>query len=115
MTTTARIEGPIAPGGICTFSGIAGDQPVHWIGDIERADELERQYGAASPLLKLMLRNAYTLEGLSSMESARAAVLINQGVESSDRCHMCPGGRRYAIADTGLCKGHNLDTLRTRK
>lgn len=109
-----RVVGPDAPGGIPTFSGMAGDRQVHWLGlEPKRADELEAKFSAASPLLRLLILNAYTHEGLSPVEVNNARTLIEAERETEKPCGA--GCRDRAIGDTGLCRGHNRYALDTRK
>ena len=112
---TTRTEGPAAPGGFMTVTGKAGDLDVHWIGGEKRAEKLEQDFAKASELLRLMLRNAYTLEGLSSDEIVRAKNLILDTPKTDSDCGRGGSCREKAIGDTGLCRAHNLYALATRK
>lgn len=110
-----REQGPAAPGGIPTFAGTAGSKPVHWLGwnDV-RAEELEKQFTQVSRLKQLMIRNAFTLEGLTRAERIEAADLIETEPESQNTCWTCED-RKKAVGDTGLCRSHNRYALITRK
>ncbi|MBI2055191.1 MAG: hypothetical protein HYT39_03810 [Candidatus Sungbacteria bacterium] len=110
-----RAKGPAAPGGFMTMTGRAGDREVHWIGDEKRAEKLEQDFAKASELLQLMIRNAYTLEGLSSDEIIRAKNLILDTPKTESDCDGGRPCREKAIGDTGLCRAHNLYALATRK
>lgn len=109
-----RQQGPEAPGGIKTWSGFADQKRVHWLGDPKRADDLERSYKGNSELMKLLVRNAYTIEGLSEAEKLNARHLILTVSETDRDCWMCRNGQK-SIVDTGLCRQHNLLALETRK
>ena len=118
MDEQKRTPGPYTSGGFPTTSGTADDKAVNWIGDDARADQLEAQFAAASVLMKLMLRNAYTLEGLAVEEIERAWSLIEKSEETDVPCWMCDRVTirvAKAIADTGICKGHNLYALAAKK
>lgn len=102
-----------------TVEGIADGKTVHWVvaneDDVAPAREKEAQYAIASPLLKLMIRNAYTTEGISSDEQRVAAHLIATEPETDKDCWVCdtaPKGK--AIGDTGMCRSHNSYALQTR-
>lgn len=98
---------------------MADGKLVHWVvltvRDNEgRADQLEQQFGKASPLLKLLMRNAYTIEGLTEEETETARRLIETTPETDGGCWMCENVNK-AIGDTYLCRQHNMDALLTRK
>ncbi len=86
MSAGVRTEGPLAPGGFMTVSGTAHGKVVRWIGDGKRADQLERQMENSSRLLQLLLRNAYSIEGLSPAEWVEARNLIKTEPEGNDSC-----------------------------
>lgn len=110
-----REQGPHSSGWIPTFAGTAAGKTVHWLGWNEgRADELERQFTQVSRLKQLMIRNAFTLEGLSESERFEAGRLIENEPEGQDTCWTCEG-REKAVGDTGLCRSHNRYALITRK
>lgn len=120
MNTSVRKEGPAGPGGFVTVAGKAGDKDVHWLGtDLAHAsvsaDQHEATFATASELKRLLVRNAYTLEGLSAAEVAHARELIIGAPEVEKRCWVCAGEEKAAIGDTGLCRGHNLYALLARK
>lgn len=109
----SRVPGPHTPNGFPTFSGRAGEQLVHWIGPDEKAvSELEERFKEASSLLRLQLRNLYTIEGLSPEELDLARSMIETARETALPCGA--GCRRNAVGDTGLCRYHNRYTLEYR-
>ena len=110
MTVQARSSGPNAPGGFTTVSGTAHGMVVHWIGDDARAADLERAMATTSRLNQLLLRNAYSIEGLNPFEKSEAINLIESTTKSLEICHCGATG----VGDTGMCQAHALFALRTR-
>ena len=109
----ARNKGPNACG-FPTVAGKADDHDVFWLGDDQRADELEAQYAVVSPLLRLMLRNAYSVPSLSAKEIVEACNFIDSTPETTPR-EMCSSCHKFpAIGDTRLCRGHNRYALAMR-
>jgi hypothetical protein len=111
-----RTAGPLAYGIFPTLQGKAGENDVLWLGDEARVDELERQYESASPLLRLLLRNAYTLEGITAEEHEEARMLIETLPATDQVCVLCEkeGDGTRTIADTNLCRNHNQYSLEMR-
>lgn len=104
-----RQQGQRTQDGRGTVSGHAGTLRVHWIGSGKLADDLEDKYILGSPLQRLLIRNAYTLEGLSRHEFLEASKLIASGEENSDTCSLCKGhvpNPPRAIGGTNMCADH---------
>jgi hypothetical protein len=111
MSTVERTEGPAAPGGFPTWSGTAHGKAVHWIGfDGKRADELEAQIQKSSRLQQLLLRNAYTLEGLAESERCELIQLIYAAPTVAEPC----GCGQPSLGDTRLCRDHARRAFYTR-
>ncbi len=106
----SRERGPNASG-FPTVVGRAGDREVFWLGDDNRADQLEAQYAAASRLLQLMLLNTYSIPFLSPDDVREAESLIASAPDAPDdeMCWTCKNAP--AIGDTHLCREHNLVAL----
>ena len=95
-----------------TITGVAGNLPVHWYGDETMATDHERMYENSSPLNQFLIRNAYTVEGLSTTEIREAENLIKTLPEGTEICWMrC---EKHVIADTGMCRGHCMHALAMR-
>ncbi|MBS3090200.1 hypothetical protein J4433_00330 [Candidatus Pacearchaeota archaeon] len=74
-----------------------------------------------SELEKILYKNAYIEIGLTKEEHKRALHLIRHPVFCKDDCWVCKTTYTIkervgkAIYDTGLCQGHALYALATRK
>jgi hypothetical protein len=112
-----REKGPVLTGGYPTFWGKAGERKVCWIArNKSEAAELELRFQAGSHLLSLMIRNAYTLEGISRFERYLVRGMI---VGTPEQPNINCGGdkccKNKAIGDTGLCRKHNLENLKKKR
>lgn len=75
--------------------------------------ETDQTPGRLQDLLK---KNAYTKEGLTTVERLEAEALIEFLPTGDDNCWVClPNRPQKAIAGIGLCQGHTTYALITRK
>jgi len=114
---TERTKGPDDRYGTPTYTGSADGKPVYWVARVpDRVDKIEKEYAKASPLLKLLMLNAYTLEGLTSAQTEEAYRLIKTTPEKG-RCYgrqdYCLDGK--AVGDTHLCRAHCRGQLAQRR
>jgi hypothetical protein len=88
------------------------EKPVHWIGDCGNADAWEQACHNASPLRRLLILNSRTLEGLTADEIVEADWYILGMPKVTTFCIKCLS--KLAVGDTGLCREHNMEALRTK-